>query len=160
MASRTALDAVDQLHTLLSVVRDTPDGGLTPVPTLADLDALAVASSSRGFQVDLVIDGTPRPVPAAVQASVYRVAQEGITNALRHSGARGCRIRIRYDPDAVTVQVEDDGSGSGAGSASGSAVGRSWVWSASGSGRGSSAVGWRPDHANRRGWQLHVEFPA
>lgn len=160
MASRTALDAVDQLHTLLSVVRDTPDGGLTPVPTLADLDALAVASSSRGFQVDLVIDGTPRPVPAAVQASVYRVAQEGITNALRHSGARGCRIRIRYDPDAVTVQVEDDGSGSGAGSASGSAVGSQL--GLVGIRERARLFGGRVEAGPRepKGWQLHVEFPA
>jgi signal transduction histidine kinase len=158
VASRTALDAVDQLHTLLSVVRDTPDGGLTPVPTVADLDALAVASSSRGFQVDLVIDGTPRPVPAAVQASVYRVAQEGITNALRHSGARGCRIRIRYDPDAVTVQVQDDGSGSGSrpGSSVGSQLGLVGIRERARLFGGRVVAGPREP----KGWRLRVEFPA
>ncbi len=155
-ASRTALDAVDQLHTLLSAVRDTPDGGLTPVPTLADLDALAAASSSRGFEVDLVIEGTPRPVPAAVQASVYRVAQEGITNALRHSGARGCHIRIGYDPDVVTVQVEDDGSGSKSRSSVGSQLGLVGIRERA------RLFGARVEAGPRepRGWQLRVEFPA
>lgn len=159
-ANRTALDAVDQLHTLLSVVRDTPDGSLTPVPTLADLDALAAASSTRGFQVDLLIDGTPRPVPAAVQASVYRVAQEGITNALRHSGARGCRIRIRYDPSVVTVQVEDDGSGAGSGSGTGSAVGSQL--GLVGIRERARLFGARVEAGPRepKGWQLRVEFPA
>ena len=152
-ASSTALEAVEQLRTLLSVVRDGPDGGRTPVPTLDDLGSLAAASSSGGFRVDLVVEGTPRPVPAAVQASVYRVAQEGIANALRHSGASGCRIRIGYEPTLVTVQVDDDGSGSVA--ATGSQLGLVGIRERA------RLFGARVQAGPREpgGWRLRVEFP-
>ena len=152
-ASSTALEAVEQLRTLLSVVRDGPDGGRTPVPTLDDLGSLAAASSSGGFRVDLVVEGTPRPVPAAVQASVYRVAQEGIANALRHSGASGCRIRIGYEPAVVTVQVDDDGSGSVA--TTGSQLGLAGIRERA------RLFGARVQAGPREpgGWRLRVEFP-
>jgi signal transduction histidine kinase len=105
----TSLEAIEQLRTLLSVVRDDPSADRAPVPTVDDLPALADRATQAGFRVDLEVTGTPRPIPPQVQASVYRVTQEGIANAMKHSGAHGCRIRLRYQPDVVLVEVDDDG---------------------------------------------------
>ena len=153
-ARETAVEAVDQLRLLLGVVRDGPMGERVPVPRLDDLDALAARSRAAGFDVRLEVVGDPRPVPAEVQASVYRVAQEGIANAMKHSGAHGCRIRVDHQPDCVVVEVEDDGQGSGSGA--GSQLGLVGI-------RERAAMfGGRVDAGPRSagdGWRLEVAFP-
>ena len=153
-ARETAVEAVDQLRLLLGVVRDGPTGERVPVPRLDDLAALTARSRAAGFDVRLEIMGDPRPVPAEVQASVYRVAQEGIANAMKHSGAHACRIRVEYQSDCVVVEVEDDGQGSR--SAAGSQMGLVGI-------RERAAMfGGRVDAGPRSagdGWRLEVAFP-
>ena len=61
---------------------------------------------------DVVIDeglGLP-PLPAAVEVAAYRIATEAITNAIRHAGARHCRVQIVANT-ALEVEVTDDGHG-------------------------------------------------
>ena len=45
--------------------------------------------------------------------AAYRIAQEGLTNALRHAGATEVTVRVRYEPHGVEVEVVDDGRGLG-----------------------------------------------
>jgi signal transduction histidine kinase len=61
---------------------------------------------------DVVIDEGPKlpPLPAAVEVAAYRIATEAITNAIRHAGARHCRVRIIANT-ALEVEVTDDGHG-------------------------------------------------
>ena len=61
---------------------------------------------------DVVIDEGPKlpPLPAAVEVAAYRIATEAITNAIRHAGARHCRVRIVANT-ALEVEVTDDGHG-------------------------------------------------
>jgi signal transduction histidine kinase len=150
----TSLEAIDQLRTLLSVVRDDPTATRTPVPTVDDLPALAARTTAAGFPVDLRIVGTPRAVPAQVQASLFRVTQEGIANAMKHSGSKGCRIRLEYQADSVVVEVDDDGGTSA--SAAGSALGLAGVRERAKLYGGHVEVG--PKAAG--GWRLKVAFPS
>ena len=56
----------------------------------------------------------PAELPVLGEAAAlvaYRVVQEGLTNVVRHSGARHCRIRIELAENALQVSVEDDGKG-------------------------------------------------
>jgi two-component system sensor histidine kinase UhpB len=46
-----------------------------------------------------------------VELVIYRVAQESLTNALRHSGARNAKVSLRADAEFVTLAVTDDGKG-------------------------------------------------
>jgi signal transduction histidine kinase len=48
---------------------------------------------------------------ARTEAALYRVAQEALHNALRHSGARAVRVRMARTPRRVTLDIEDDGHG-------------------------------------------------
>jgi signal transduction histidine kinase len=48
-----------------------------------------------------------------VQAVVYRIVQEALTNVLRHAGASRVEVRVARDGDAVDVSVRDDGTGGG-----------------------------------------------
>jgi signal transduction histidine kinase len=154
-ARETAVEAVGQLRSLLGVVRDGPSGERAPVPRLDDLAALVTRSRTAGFDVELEMLGDPRPVRPEVQASVYRVAQEGITNALKHSGARACRIKVQYQPDCVVVQVEDDGKHSH-GPGTGAQLGLVGVRERAAVFGGRVDAGPRPSGA---GWLLEVAFP-
>jgi signal transduction histidine kinase len=53
------------------------------------------------------------PLPAAVEVAVYRIAQEALTNVVRHAEALTCFIRLRLDASAglLCLEVQDDGKG-------------------------------------------------
>ena len=59
--------------------------------------------------------GEPRPLAAATGLAVYRVAQEALTNVLKHAGPGAtATVLLRWEPEQVTVVVRDDGAGAAA----------------------------------------------
>lgn len=108
----TGREALTELRRLLGLLRTEGDNGdvLEPMPSLSDLEDLMGHLRRAGLQVTLEVTGEPRELPPGVDLSVYRIAQEALTNALKH--APGCTVRIRVDylDHAVTVSVEDDGA--------------------------------------------------
>jgi signal transduction histidine kinase len=79
------------------------------------LDHLAQRlTSGTRVVVDLVVDlevAGLEPLPAAAEVAVYRVAQEALTNIVRHSGAQHVWIRLTRGPEHVVLEVVDDGHG-------------------------------------------------
>ncbi|WP_344691116.1 sensor histidine kinase [Blastococcus jejuensis] len=106
-SGRTALD---DLHRLLRVLRETPaEESVSEDPgTLAGVAPLVEAAGPR---VGLVVEGGVRPLPAAVEASGYRIVQEALTNALKHAPGAQVQVILRFAERALEVVVEDDGSG-------------------------------------------------
>lgn len=51
------------------------------------------------------------PLPAAVEVAAYRIANEALTNVVRHADAGRCEVGIRVDGDELVVTVRDDGTG-------------------------------------------------
>jgi signal transduction histidine kinase len=108
----SARHALADTRRLLGVLRGTGgDGGLAPQPGISELDALAGTVRAGGLQVNLVIDGDPAVLPAAVDVSVYRIVQEALTNVLKHAGPASADVRIGCVKDAVTIDVTDNGTG-------------------------------------------------
>ena len=66
---------------------------------------------SRGVEVVFERSGDERRLPSEVETTVFRVAQEALSNVARHSGAENVLIDLSYGESAVSVEVEDDGSG-------------------------------------------------
>ena len=106
--------ALGELATVLGALRagDQAGGGapLTPVPGVARLDELAARARSAGFAVSLTADGPVRPLPAGVDAAAYRIVQEALTNAVRHSAGRSALVQLRYRPADLEIEVADDGT--------------------------------------------------
>lgn len=83
---------------------------------LADaLTELADASRSRfnDVGIDLALSGLEqsRSLPAEPARAAYRVAQEALTNALRHSGASRISLRAEADPQSLRLTIDDNGRG-------------------------------------------------
>ncbi|HET9500493.1 MAG TPA: sensor histidine kinase [Marmoricola sp.] len=64
--------------------------------------------------VDVDVPALP-PIPAAVEVATYRVAQEALTNVVRHAGATRADVRVTLRPDGLVLTVTDNGSGPGTG---------------------------------------------
>ena len=76
------------------------------------LHTLAGESAAQGgFAVQVeVVDGT-RPLPVRVEAGVYRIAQEALTNVVRHAQARRVTVQLVLRPDQLQLTIADDGQG-------------------------------------------------
>jgi signal transduction histidine kinase len=72
-----------------------------------------------GLTVNVHVEGSPVPLPAALDLSAYRVVQEGLTNVLKHAQAHRAEVVVRYGPGTLELEVRDDGRGPLDGSAGG-----------------------------------------
>lgn len=109
----SARGAVAELYALLGTLRDDESPADHPAPVgLDQLPDLVENAVSAGLSVDLKEIGAPRPVPPAVSLTLYRVAQEALTNVIKHAGPGAhAQVRVRWLDRAVELEVSDDGVG-------------------------------------------------
>ncbi|WP_052745803.1 sensor histidine kinase [Allosalinactinospora lopnorensis] len=107
-------ETLRELRSTLGVLRrvDEKDAApVAPVPSLARLDDLAAQVTRAGLPVSVDTEGDHAPLPSAVDLAAYRIIQEALTNAVRHAGATGAMVSLRYTCGTVAVQIDDDGDG-------------------------------------------------
>jgi PAS domain S-box-containing protein len=61
--------------------------------------------------IELSIQGQPRPLSLKVEENLLRIAQEGLQNAVRHAEASQVRVGLRYEDGSVRLRIEDNGRG-------------------------------------------------
>ncbi|MFD3608051.1 sensor histidine kinase [Streptomyces atroolivaceus] len=105
----SAHEALQDLREIIGVLRAPGEGdeGHRPQPTLVTLDALIDESRSAGMEV--VLDNTvvdPAQAPAATGRTVYRIAQEALTNARKHAPGAPVRVTVAGGPgEGLTIEV-------------------------------------------------------
>ncbi|MGH2970288.1 MAG: sensor histidine kinase, partial [Solirubrobacteraceae bacterium] len=108
-------EAVVELRRLLALLRSDDDTApLAPLPGVAGLDTLLAHVRDAGLPVELSVEGTPEPLPTAIDLSAYRIVQEALTNTLKHAGPAHAQVTLRYGDHALELEVLDDGDGDGA----------------------------------------------
>ncbi|WP_037357139.1 sensor histidine kinase [Amycolatopsis orientalis] len=109
----TTTEALDELRRLLSVLRPPhhEPGEYRPQPGLADLPALVGRVREAGLPVRSRVTGTPRTLPSGQQLCAYRVAQEALTNVLKHAPDSSATLDVEYLPEALRLSVADSGGG-------------------------------------------------
>ncbi|GAB1823717.1 sensor histidine kinase [Herbidospora sp. RD11066] len=157
-ALATALDDIAEscrtarsdVRATLEFLRDT-DGPerADPVPDLSALPALATRSAA-----DLFVDVDETSLRASVQAAIYRIVQEALTNTTRHGGP-AARATIRLTGrDPVELDITDDGRATG--DTGGSRLGLIGMTERARSVGGTLTAGPRPEG----GFAVHARFPA
>ncbi len=101
------------------------DGGRPPPSpvSLLDLESLTRAAGCSGLEVSTQVD-LRSSLPPSVEATVYRIVQEAITNVVRHAGASRVEVGVRESGGRVEVSVVDDGRGDGGAAAGGTGARR------------------------------------
>jgi len=85
------------------------------------LDDLGLASALRWYagevetrvplKIRVNVDGEDRDLPAPVKTGLFRIAQEALTNVVKHAHAENVEVRLVFEIDSVQLEVRDDGSG-------------------------------------------------
>ena len=68
-------------------------------------------SRNSGTEVDVRAAGVPEDLPDEYNVTIYRLVQEALNNAVRHSGARNARVNVNCADHRIVVEVSDDGRG-------------------------------------------------
>ena len=109
---RTGRQALAEMRRLVGVLRaEGDDPELAPQPSLRRLDELVERVRRAGLAVSVDVVGEPVDLPPGVDISAYRIAQEGLTNVLKHAGEATAALVVTYGSDWVEIEVSDDGRG-------------------------------------------------
>lgn len=112
-ASRT----LEEMRTMVRILRDGAEPDLAPQPGVADIGYLA--RSVGGWpRVDVQLSGDLDHLTPSVGVALYRIAREAVTNAVRHArNATRVVIRVTDEGDHIRLTVRDDGEASATGRA-------------------------------------------
>ncbi|MFC7330983.1 sensor histidine kinase [Marinactinospora rubrisoli] len=103
---QSAHQALQDLREVIGVLR-APVGEL-PSPRLADLPELVAESRRAGMRVEVAVEVAEDTVPGAAARTVYRIVQEGLTNARKHAPGAGVAVTVDGGPGAgLTVEVRN-----------------------------------------------------
>lgn len=104
-ASRT----LAEMRAMVGALRQGEEPDLTPQRGVAQVEDLATSSGERPL-VEVELSGDLDGLRPSVDAAVFRLAQESITNAVRHARhATRVQVAVRGEPDCVRMTVHDDG---------------------------------------------------
>jgi len=106
--------ALEEMRSMVGALRDSDRADLRPQQGIRDLRQLERDSGPTGPRVAVTIAGGLDEVRPSVDAACFRLAQEAVTNALRHARhASEVAVRVEGDHEHVRLTVVDDGRGGG-----------------------------------------------
>ncbi|MEV4937458.1 sensor histidine kinase [Streptomyces zaomyceticus] len=99
-------DVLGALHERGPTTGDTP-----PAPVLRDLHELVEQAREAGQRVELQVSGEAEQAPAAHRLALYRLVQEGLTNARKHAAGAPVHLRVDYGALATVVEIINTAGG-------------------------------------------------
>lgn len=97
--------ALEEIGPLIGALGGANRPATEPSYRIADLPALADQYQRAGIAVDLSLHGQPTRLPAAVELSMYRIVQEGLTNALKHAPGSPVSVLLACRAAGVAVEI-------------------------------------------------------
>lgn len=101
-------DAAAQTREAIYALRapELAEGGL-----VGGIRSLVRSLKADGIDGSLNVAGVPAPLPAAVEEALFKLAQEAVNNARKHSRGSAVMVTLRFASRAVTLVVQDNGVG-------------------------------------------------
>ncbi len=117
LIERNAREAVDELHQLLTTLRGNENGtdsagaGASTLG-IEQLPELVQETNAAGVPATFQVVGDAHPVTSITGFTLYRIAQEALTNVRKHAGVGATAdVRLRYEPGSVELEITDTGTG-------------------------------------------------
>jgi signal transduction histidine kinase len=108
---RSGEQSLTELRRILALLREpTQSADPRPQPSLAELDDLVAGYRAAGLPIRLAVIGEPMPLPSGVELSLYRIVQEALTNALKHSEPTNVTVTLAFRDARLELEVVDDGT--------------------------------------------------
>jgi signal transduction histidine kinase len=102
--------ALAEMARIVGILRDPgAEQVLEPQPGLRHVHALLDQVRTAGLEVNFEIDATMADLPPGLDLAAYRIVQEALTNAIRHSSARHAHVSVMRRGNEVVIDVEDPG---------------------------------------------------
>ena len=108
-ALRSARDNLAESRRVVWALRPRPLAERSLPEALQEL--AGQLAEETGLHAEATVTGTARPLDAAVEAALLRVAQEALANVRKHAGASQVTVTLSYLDDVVMLDVQDDGVG-------------------------------------------------
>src|SRR5919201_702412 len=109
----TGREALTEMRRLLGALRPERGGAeRAPQPGLDRLPFLVAQVEQAGLPVQLTVNGIPRPLPAGIELSAYRIVQEALTNTLKPAGPAHAAVTLGYQEGYLELRISDDGRSS------------------------------------------------
>lgn len=107
-AQELARQGLSDLRRSVTMLRD---GSAQNRPFGIALASLVEDSRADGLETSLTVEGSPQPLTPAVEYTLFRTAQEALTNITKHAQATKAQVTLRYREGDVSLEVVDDGVG-------------------------------------------------
>jgi signal transduction histidine kinase len=108
---RSSRQTLAEMRRLLGLLDEDDAASLAPQPGLTELERLVADTRAAGVEVELVVSGDRVELSAGLELAAYRVAQEALTNVIKHAQPATAHVRLAYSPSELVVEVADDGDG-------------------------------------------------
>jgi signal transduction histidine kinase len=107
----TSRSALNELRATVSLLRDDddPQADLQPAPSFSDLDDLLTSVREAGLDIRLSMSGPVRRLSGATDLAAYRIVQEALTNASKHSTGNRAALNLTYTSAALDITVTNQG---------------------------------------------------
>ena len=102
---KSSREALADMRRLVGVLREGDDSVTEPAPGLTDIDRLVGELERAGLEVDVHRSGSLDEVPAGMAVAAYRVAQEALTNVVRHAGVDRADLTLDASDGALSIVV-------------------------------------------------------
>jgi signal transduction histidine kinase len=114
--SRALVDhLIEDSQTVVSEVRELVHGlrppALDEFGLVGAVRSLAAQCEPGKLRIRVVAPDPMPPLPAAVEVAAYRIAQEALTNVVKHSQAKECQVRLALGDSTLRLEVQDNGLG-------------------------------------------------
>jgi signal transduction histidine kinase len=100
--------AVDELARMLGLLRMEEGASRSPLPSLARLSELLEEARASGTPVTVEYDGDVDGLPSALDATAYRILQEGLTNVAKHAPGATAHVRLSHHSGQLEIDVSND----------------------------------------------------